>query len=231
MKVAAIIGSPQGMKGRTGMLVKEILDAAQQAGAETEVYSLGDLVVQPCKGCQEICHKTGTCHQKDDFENIKSAMLAAEGIIFATPNYTMHVSAQLKALIDRCNLMLHCQRFKGKYGAAVVTSGGSDPEVVVNYLNSVMTNYGIWKLGSISAVRAQINDLDEKARLIAEARDLGRRMVTAIKSKQRFPEQEENLNQSFEIMKFMVMMLKEEWPYAWNYWNTHWELNEGNQDS
>jgi multimeric flavodoxin WrbA len=38
VKVAAIIGSPQGMKGRTGMLVKEILAAAQQAGAETEIY-------------------------------------------------------------------------------------------------------------------------------------------------------------------------------------------------
>ena len=37
-------------------------------------------------------------------------MLAADGIIFATPNYTLQVSAQMKALIDRCNLLLHCQR-------------------------------------------------------------------------------------------------------------------------
>jgi hypothetical protein len=27
-------------------------------------------------------------------------------------------------------------------------------------------------------------------------------------------------------MKFMVMMLQDEWPFAWNYWNTHWNMAE-----
>jgi hypothetical protein len=51
-------------------------------------------------------------------------------------------------------------------------------------------------------------------------------MVDAIKSKETFPDQEDDYNQSFEIMKFMVMMLKERWPVAWDYWNTHWEMEE-----
>jgi len=30
-------------------------------------------------------------------------MLEADGIIFASPNYTLNVSAHMKALLDRCN--------------------------------------------------------------------------------------------------------------------------------
>ena len=226
MNVIAIVGSPKGMQGYTGTLVDAALKALQQEGIATEIFSLSDLTVQPCKGCQNICHVTGACHQKDAFEKVKQAMLAADGIIFATPNYTLHVSAQMKALIDRCNLMLHCQQLRGKYGAVVVTSGGSDPEVVVNYLNTVLTMQGLWKTGDVSAVRAQFNDPDEKLTILQSAADLGKRMAGAIKNKETFPAQDEERNQAFEVMKFMVMMLKDEWPFAWNYWNTHYDMNE-----
>jgi len=173
-----------------------------------------------------VCHVTGTCHQQDDFDNIKTAMLEADGIIFASPNYTLNVSAHMKALLDRCNLLLHCQQLRGKYGGVVATSGGSDPEVVVNYLNSVITMQGLWKVGSISAVRAQLQDEDERKNLMQSAAELGKRIAAAIKNSETFPEQEEDRNQAFEIMKFMVMMLQEEWPFAWNYWNTHWNMAE-----
>jgi len=226
MKVISILGSPKGMKGNTGLLLTPMLEAAQNAGAETEIFSLGNLSVLPCNGCQEVCHITGTCQQKDDFEKIKDAIIEADGIILASPNYTFNVSAHMKALIDRCALLLHCQRLNGKYGAVVVTSGGSDPEVVENYLLTVLKNYGLWTLGSISAVRAQLDDADEKARLMESATALGNRMVEAIKNQEIFPDQEDERNQAFEIMKFLVMTLKEEWPFAWDYWNTHWELKE-----
>jgi multimeric flavodoxin WrbA len=227
MKLISIIGSPKGMQGYTGSLVKGVLEATQNAGAETQIFSLGDLLVQPCKGCQEVCHTKGICHQKDDFEKIKNAMIEADGIIFATPNYFFNVSAQMKALIDRCNLLLHCQKLRGKYGAMVVTSGGSDPEVVVNYLSTTITHLGFWRVGNLCAVRAQLEDPEEKSQLMESAGALGKRIVTAIQNQETFPEQEDERNQAFEIMKYMVMMLRGEWPFAWDYWNTHWELKEG----
>jgi multimeric flavodoxin WrbA len=229
MKVISILGSPRGIKGYTGSLLKPVLEAAQNAGAETELFSLGDLLVKPCKGCLEICHTKGKCHQKDDFEKIKNAMIEADGIIYASPNYNLTVSAQMKALIDRCGLMLHCQQLTGKYVAMVVTSGGSDPEDVVNYFRSIIKLYGFWIVGSIEAVEAQFEDAEEKAKLMESATALGNRMVNAIKNQEIFPEQEDDRNQSFEIMKYMVMMLKERWPVAWDYWNTHWEMEEENE--
>jgi multimeric flavodoxin WrbA len=224
MKLISIMGSPRGMKKSTGSLVKCMLEAAQNAGAETEIFSLADLTVHPCKGCLEVCHTKGACHQKDDFEKIKNAMIEADGIIYATPNYNLTVSAQMKAFIDRCGLLLHCQILRGKYVAMLVTSGGSDPEEVENYFRNILKLYGYWIVGSIGAVEMQFEDAEEKAKLMESVSALGIRMVDAIKSKETFPDQEEDYNQSFEIMKFMVMMLKERWPVAWDYWNTHWEI-------
>ena len=63
MKVISIIGSPKGMKGNTGLLLNPMLEAAKNAGAEIEIYSLGDLSVLPCNGCQEACHTTGICQR------------------------------------------------------------------------------------------------------------------------------------------------------------------------
>jgi len=226
MKMISILGSPRGIKGYTGSLVKYVLEAAHNAGAETELFSLADLSVHPCKGCLEVCHTKGACHQKDDFEIIENAMIEADGIIYASPNYNLTVSAQMKALIDRGNLLLHCQKLRGKYVAMVVTSGGSDPEDVENYFKSILKLYGFWIVGSIGAVEAQFEDAEEKAKLMESATALGNRMVNAVKTQQTFPEQEDDYNQSFEIMKYMVMMLKDRWPVAWDYWNTHWELKE-----
>lgn len=226
MKLISILGSPRGIKGYTGSLVKYVLEAAQNAGAETELFSLADLSVHPCKGCLEVCHTKGACHQKDDFEIIENAMIEADGIIYASPNYNLTVSAQMKALIDRGNLLLHCQKLRGKYVAMVVTSGGSDPEDVENYFKSILKLYGFWIVGSIGAVEAQFEDAEEKAKLMESATALGNRMVNAVKTQQTFPEQEDDRNQSFEIMKYMVMMLKDRWPVAWDYWNTHWKLEE-----
>jgi len=226
MKLIAVLGSPRGIKGYTGSLVQCVLDGARQAGAETELFSLQELLVLPCKGCLEICHIKGACHQRDDFAKIEDAMIRADGIIYASPNYNLTVSAQMKALFDRGNLLLHCQKLRGKYAATVVTSGGSDPQDVENYFKSILKLYGFWMVGGVSAVEAQFEDAEEKAKIMESAADLGRRMVTAVKTGERFPGQEDDYAQSFEIMKYMVMMLKERWPVAWNYWNTQWEVKE-----
>ena len=221
MKITAIMASPKGMSGYTARLLKPLLEAAEKAGADTEVFELNKLKVNPCNGCQINCHKTGECIQKDDFDQIKRSYLESDGIVLATPNYTFNVTPQLKALLDRSNLLLHCQRLNGKYGAALVTSGGSDPTEVEEYLLKVMRSNGMWLMGSLGAVRAQLEDDDEKEKLSQEAADMGRLMVQAIKTKQSFPEQVEDREQAFEIMKFMTQMIPE-WSWVHEYWGKNY---------
>jgi len=223
MKIVAIMGSPRGMKGFTGTLLNPLMKAAEEAGAETEIFSLDTLTVQPCKGCLDICHIQGKCHLEDDFDRILNGMLAADGIVFAVPNYMFGVTAQLKAVLDRCSLPLHCMRFYGKYAATVVTCGGSDPEDVEQYFNKILTQYGLRIVGRVNGVEMQFTDPDENARLMQSSADLGRSLVTAIEQQEVIPEQEQQIKQAFEIMAFLVQTKQVEWSVAFEYWNKNWK--------
>ncbi|RMF92008.1 MAG: iron-sulfur protein [Candidatus Schekmanbacteria bacterium] len=222
MKIIGILGSPRGTKHYTGTLLTEVLNSAKDSGAETEVFLLNDDTIKTCKGCLEICHtKGGKCHQEDNFPIMEKAMLEADGIILATPNYIFNVSAHMKAFLDRCAFLIHCQQLNGKYAASIVTSGGSDPEVVERYLEDVSLHcFGFRYVGSVSAVELQLTEPEERKSVMKSASQLGIRIANAIKNKETFPEQEEEISQTYEIYKYMTMMLKERWPSAWEYWNS-----------
>ena len=211
------------MGGCTAKLLKPLLAAAEAAGAHMELFSFDALSVLPCKGCLDICHTKGACHQKDDFATILESMLTSDGIIFAVPNYMFGVTAQLKALLDRLSLPLHCMRFYGKYATTIVTCGGSDPEDVDGYLRKILTQHGLRLIEGISGVEMQFSDPGENALLGKQAADLGRRLVRAIERQETHPEQEEQIKQAYEIMAFLVQTKQADWPVAFEYWNTHGE--------
>ena len=217
MKIIAILGSPRGMNGYTGSLLEPMLAAARSAGAETECFSLAELSVLPCKGCVKVCHTRGVCMLDDDYATIREAMLKADGFIFATPNYNFSVSAQMKALLDRCGVLLHCQMLKGKYAATVVTAGGSDPEEVHAYLSNILMHFGMRLVGGVSAVELQLEDPEQKAEVVEQAAALGRELVQAIQNRKIFPGQQEKHDQIFEIMAYLVAAKKDEWPFAYEY--------------
>jgi len=223
MKLSVIQASPHGMKGYTGRLLKPFIAAVKEAGAEVDLFSFDSLTVLPCKGCVEICHAKGACHLEDDCETILASMLAADGIVFAVPNYMFGVTAQLKALLDRLSLTLHCMRFYGKYATTVVTCGGSPPEDVENYLSKILTQYGLRLIEGVSGVMMQFEDPDENAKLEMASANLGRLLVQAIQWKETRPDQEEQIRQAFEIMSFLVQAQQDRWPFAIEYWNKHWE--------
>lgn len=223
MKIVAIMGSPRGMQGITAKLLNPLMKAAEEAGAETEILSLDTLTVQPCNGCLDFCHHQGKCRLEDDFDRILNSMLAADGIVFAVPNYMFGVTAQMKAVLDRCSLPLHCMRFYGKYTATVVTCGGSDPADVEHYLDKILTQYGLRIVGRLSGVEMQFIDPDENARLMQSAADLGRSLVTAVQQQTADPEQEQKIQQAFGIMAYLVQTKQADWPVAFEYWNTNWK--------
>jgi len=223
MKLTVIQASPHGMKGYTGRLLKPLLAAVKEAGATVDLFSFDSLTVYPCKGCVEICHGKGACYLEDDCKKILESMLAADGIVFAVPNYMFGVTAQLKALLDRLSLTLHCMRFYGKYATTLVTCGGSPPEDVENYLSKILVQFGLRLIDGISGVMMQFEDPDENTTLEKASADLGRRMVQAIQQKETRPEQEEQIRQAFEINSFIVQSQQDRWPFAFDYWNKHWE--------
>ena len=99
-KIVAIYGSPR-RKGNTSALLKEAVQGAREAGAEVREFVLRDLRMSPCLEIYQ-CKNTGRCAIQDDFQTLHDEMLAADGMILASPIFFYTVSAHTKILMDRC---------------------------------------------------------------------------------------------------------------------------------
>lgn len=151
--------------------------------------------------------------------------MAADGLVLATSNYIFHVSAQLKAFIDRCCGVVHCVGFEGKYGASVVTSGGGDEEHIAHYLNHFVAITGGIPVGSVWATMGQIQgqsfprDFPNHIRLKAIA--LGERLVTAWENHETSTQYQSVTADFAERMRSLITWRKEEWPFEYEYWKKH----------
>ena len=222
MKIVAVNGSPTGEKGSTGRSLAAVAAGAREAGADVTLFELGRLQIAPCTSCH-VCQKTGECPIEDDYPTVKDALLAADALVLASPNYIYNISAQLKALLDRSfSFIFHCQALHKKYGAAVLASGGPQYQRVEEYLLHVLGTMGCWTVGSFVAGGGRLDDPDEGPRALEEARELGRTLAAAVKDKQRFPDQEEGRMLTFEMMRWLTEQNKSEWPYEYEFWQNHW---------
>jgi multimeric flavodoxin WrbA len=225
MKIVAINGSGTGVSGVTGQSLENVVDGAREAGAEVETFLLTKLNISPCRGCR-TCQRKGHCVIDDDFPTIQKAMIGADGMVLASPNYISNVSGQVKCLLDRSfSLMFHCQGMHRKYAAVVVASGGPLFEDVEKYLLRVAGNMGCWKVGSLVVAGDQLADPEERTAVFNEGKELGKNLAEAIKTKQVFPEQQEDREMTFEMMRWLVANNKEKWPHEYAYWHKHWPDN------
>ncbi|MDO8536385.1 MAG: flavodoxin family protein [Candidatus Omnitrophota bacterium] len=101
MYLLGISGSPK-PDGLTGLLLDKVLDGAKASGAHTEKIILNDLNFKACQECGG-CDKTGVCILDDEMKPIYEKLAKADVIAVASPIYFGNISAQLKAMIDRCH--------------------------------------------------------------------------------------------------------------------------------
>lgn len=95
------------VNGNCKKFLTAALEAAQEAGAEVEIIDTMKLDIKPCIGCGACSRilQSGKgqikCCQKDDFEALSDAVLAADAMIVAAPVYVLAPTGQLKNFIDR----------------------------------------------------------------------------------------------------------------------------------
>jgi multimeric flavodoxin WrbA len=99
VKVLGISGSPR-RHGNTETLLDSFLDGAKAAGGEIEKVVIRTLEYQPCMGCNK-CNKTGVCVLNDDFTPLFEKIMSVDVLALASPIYSMGITAEMKALIDR----------------------------------------------------------------------------------------------------------------------------------
>jgi len=105
MKAVAICGSPRS-NGNTEILLNRCLTRLRENGIDTELITLRDKTIQPCKACG-TCAKigNGTCATVDDFDTVFGAMTEADIIVVGSPVYFGSATPEIMALLDRAGFV------------------------------------------------------------------------------------------------------------------------------
>ena len=103
MRVLGIAGSPR-RGGNTDLLLAEVMRGAASRGAEVKTVILNDLKIAPCQHC-DACLEAGRCKVEDDMQMVYRELEAANRIVLASPIQFTGVTAQMKAMIDRCQAL------------------------------------------------------------------------------------------------------------------------------
>ncbi|MDD3070306.1 MAG: flavodoxin family protein [Methanoculleus horonobensis] len=215
MKIAAVVGSPRGVQSRTRKLVTFVLAGAKEAGAEIDIINRADLQIVACTGC-ESCSLDGTCVFGDDFPAAYDRMRDADGLVFASPVYVDNVSGQMKVFIDRLADAMRYQKFAGKYGCSVATTGISGGDAVVGYLNHALNYLGVTTVGGMSV--ALDDDPEALDRAESAARDLGRRLALAVRDRPRYPDQEARMAENRKYFAGIVRANRDWRPDEYERW-------------
>jgi multimeric flavodoxin WrbA len=120
--IIGICGSPR--NAATEHVLHEALRLLESKGFKTEFFTIRGKNIHFCTHCDH-CLKYKECIIKDDMEIVYSLLKEGKGIIIATPVYNGGISAQTKALLDRCRALLAANPkvFKYKIGMAIAIGG------------------------------------------------------------------------------------------------------------
>jgi len=183
MKVVASSGSAR-KDGNTAILVREIFQELVQQGLETELVQLAGIEIKACLACYRCFeNKDQHCSVEDDELNqFIDKMLAAEGIILASPTYIGDVTSIMKALIDRAGMVSRANdnMLRRKVGAAVAVASWGGAIHTFDSLNHffligemIVVGSSNWNLG-FGREKGQVLQ-DQKS--LETMRTLGRNMA------------------------------------------------------
>ena len=113
-KVTAFVGSAR--KGNTYDAVAQFLGNLKAMGdIETEIVRLSEYRLGACRGCR-LCFDKGEehCPYKDDRDVLIEKVIASDGVVFASPNYSFQVSGLMKVFLDRLGFTFHRPRFSAR---------------------------------------------------------------------------------------------------------------------
>jgi len=185
MRILGVVGSPR-KGGNTEILMREVLQQAQEAGCETEMFRMSEKRVAPCDACAG-CVETGSCVIQDDMQELYSMFDRADGIVFGTPVYLCSVSAQTKAIMDRTFSLLRRRALKGKVAGSLVVTRRVGAIQTQSLIYSFCVVHGMVLAGGAIGYGREIGDvltgvgggIDKSA--LEEARRLGADVVRLAK--------------------------------------------------
>jgi multimeric flavodoxin WrbA len=143
-RVTAFVGSAR-RKHTYNAAVRLLEDIQSRNDSEfdVEIVRLGEHHLEICRGCKACCdHGEELCPLEDDRDLLIGKMMASDGVVFATPNYSFQVSGHMKIFLDRLGFVFHRPRFFGKAYTSIVAQGVYGGKKIVDYLDFVGKGLG-----------------------------------------------------------------------------------------
>jgi multimeric flavodoxin WrbA len=186
-KVLGILGSPC-LEGNTAALLDAALEGAAKAGHAVERMDLARMDISPCKACGD-CSSSMTCSQNDDMTRIYQNVREIDAMVLASPIFFMGVTAQTKAMIDRCQCywyekyVLKKRAYEGRRRpkGLFVSCAGSSKQIVFDPARHVVKSFfaalDYEYAGEVLMANTDDPDLNaRKETVLEEARAAGRRI-------------------------------------------------------
>ena len=120
--ILGICGSPR--KQATEHVLAEALSMLANAGFETEFFTVRGKNLGFCQHC-DYCLRNKECKLEDDMQILYPLLRKADGLVIATPVYNAGVSAQTKAVMDRCRALFAADKsaLRNKVGMGIAVGG------------------------------------------------------------------------------------------------------------
>ena len=128
IRILGICSSPV-KDSNTERILKETLDSVKADDVHTELVTLKGKTIQDCVQCNWclLKQKEGKyCSIEDDMVELYPKIIAADGLLLATPVYLARLSGLMAAMLDRMRALDYGKRTSGclkhKVGAGIAVS-------------------------------------------------------------------------------------------------------------
>ena len=128
VKILGICSSPV-KDSNTERILKETLDSVKADDVHTELVTLKGKTIQDCVQCNWCLLKQEEgryCSIEDDMVELYPKIIAADGLLLATPVYLARLSGLMAAMLDRMRALDYGKRTNGclkhKVGAGIAVS-------------------------------------------------------------------------------------------------------------
>ena len=132
MKVLLVNGSPR-KNGCTNRALKEVANALNDNGVDTEIFWIGKDAISGCTGCRS-CIKKGEC-VFNDVNMLRNRIAESDGFVFGSPVYYASANGNLISFMDRLFYSTPKKYLMYKPAASVVSARRAGTTATFDILN------------------------------------------------------------------------------------------------
>lgn len=188
MNIFGIYGSSR--KGSNTQILLDIaLKEAKAHGVKISKVHLREKSIAPCNGCLK-CHKSGNCIIKDDMQEIYKKMLAADGILWATPVYFWSMNGQTKIVMDRTYALCFPKlQLKNKVGGLITVAASRGCMSTAHIFHMYFRYNSMFFAESVTGYASRKGDIKTNQSAILATKETISQMISMIKAELTYPDE------------------------------------------